>query len=381
VACARALWADGFRVTAAVVRPFPLAMWSRRCSAITLPDPQRRPEAFVADLEQVLTRERNDVFVPGGEAALLALVGRRAAIESLTRVGLPPDAAIIASLDKRRQLAEAERAGLAIPPSAVCRGPSEAAAAATRFGYPVVLKPVRTQVAGEDGLHQARSAVIADHESLIAALPLFGDPVVIQQRMADARVVSCSGVLADGELRAVCCSRYARTWPSTAGAASFSETIAEPQGLVDRVVNLAQGLGHEGIFEVELLETPSGCLTFIDFNPRVYGSISVAIRAGANLPAVWCRSLLGQVGPTARARAGLHYRWEEGEVRNFLLRLHDRRFREAAAIARPRRRVVHSLFTKDDPAPFAALVVNVMSRGARRLRDRTLNNAARRLGM
>jgi predicted ATP-grasp superfamily ATP-dependent carboligase len=105
------------------------------------------------------------------------------------------------------------------------------------------------------------------------------------------------------------------------------------------------------MFELELLEA-GGDLALIDVNPRMYGSLSLAIAAGANLPAIWCDRLRDRTGPLVVAEPGHRYRFEAAEANNVLARLRERRWRDAAAIALPRRTVVHAIFNLRDPAPF-----------------------------
>ena len=63
--------------------------------------------------------------------------------------------------------------------------------------------------------------------------------------------------------------------------------------LRSRVSALLTDLGWEGLFELELIEREDGGWHAIDMNPRPYGSMALAIGAGCNLPALWCRHLLG----------------------------------------------------------------------------------------
>ena len=57
-------------------------------------------------------------------------------------------------------------------------------------------------------------------------------------------------------------------------------------------------------------------LTPIDFNPRLFGWMALAVGAGANLPAIWCDHLLGRTGvATGDARIGVHFRREDSELR------------------------------------------------------------------
>jgi thioredoxin reductase len=166
--------------------------------------------------------------------------------------------------------------------------------------------------------------------------------------------VSFAGILADGRLLGTAMSRYLRTWYPRAGNACFSRSIEAPAWLPERIIKLLEALGWEGLFELELIERPDGSYAAIDLNPRIYGSLALAVAAGANLPALWCQWLLGRKPQRAVARPGLRYRWEEGDLRHLKWSLRHGDLREGAAIIRPRRGTVHALFNARDPGPLVA---------------------------
>jgi predicted ATP-grasp superfamily ATP-dependent carboligase len=128
-------------------------------------------------------------------------------------------------------------------------------------------------------------------------------------------------------------------------------------------------VGWRGIFELELLLLPNGRYTAIDFNPRVYGSLALALAAGVNLPAIWCDWLLGR--DTARApspRRNVLYRREDSELRNAAAALRGRGLRSAVEILRPRRNVAHAYYSLRDPLPAVARAVGLTRTHARRRR-------------
>jgi biotin carboxylase len=356
VAACRALRRGGFAVTTGASSRPALAHVSR-CSdyAIWLPDPHREPEQHVVAISDALRSRQHDVILPGDEASLLALSLNRGVVAGQTRTGLVPIDAVARSLDKVQQLEFAREAGIPSPPTVVCDSESEALGAARRFGYPIVVKPQRSQLATSLGLRHQRSLMADTEHQLVAALPLVGRPFLVQSAVAGGSVFSCSGVLAGGVLRATAFAHYRRTWPRQAGSASYAETLDIPPALCSKIVRFLELVGHEGLFEVELIGANLDDLAFIDLNPRLYGSLALAVTAGANLPAVWSRWMLGETAPPQFAKAGIRYRWEEGEIQNVIDRLRRRRIRETVEILLPQRRVAHALFRLADPRPFVSL--------------------------
>lgn len=318
LAACRALAAVGFDVVVASARRPAAAQWTRACvAAIDVPDPRRDPAGFARRLRRELERRHCDVVLPGGDASLLAMSAHRAELEPLVNVGLPPHDVIERCIDKEVLVRHAQDAGLAPPVTHCCLDVADALDAADRLGYPVILKPTRS-FSGRGG-REHKPAVAADETDLAKAADAFGSPFLVQEFLGDAPTVSCAGVAVDGRVLGFVTARYARVWPPHRGSAACSETIRPPAGLRGRIARLVGSLGWQGIFEIELLERDDGGEAVIDFNTRVYGSLALAVCAGVNLPAIWCRYLLyGEIDDSEPA-PGIRYRWEDGEIL-FLLR-------------------------------------------------------------
>ncbi len=191
---------------------------------------------------------------------------------------------------------------------------------------------------------------------MTTAVRLLGDRYLVQG-IEKGPVLSFAGVFAGGRLLGEAMSRYRRTWHPEAGNVSFSQTVAVPDELRVRIVGLLQELGWEGLFELELIERKPGGWAAIDLNPRPYGSLALAIGAGANLPAVWCAHVLGLSPDPVSAKQGVLYRWEDADLRHGLWQARRRKTRAAAEVLRVHRGVVHAYFAPGDPGPLVARAV------------------------
>jgi hypothetical protein len=94
--------------------------------------------------------------------------------------------------------------------------------------------------------------------------------------------------------------------------------------------------------------------------------MTLAVRAGANLPAIWLESLSGGARTTVVGRPGVRYRWEKGDLQHLLWQLRRRRLRAAASALRPQRRVAHAYFELRDPAPLGAAAFALARRSLRK---------------
>jgi len=365
LATCRGLARAGHSVTVAAGSYLAPARWSRACAGHL-----RVPSSLVADLfasavAGALERDHHDAVVPSTDAALLALSRMRAQLPPAVLLGLPRHSDVLRSLDKRALVEESEHVGLSKLESAACAEREQAFAAAAAIGYPVVVKPWRSVVGGGTA-RRAGACVVRDPARLAVALDAFGGFALVQRYEQEAAVLSIGGVATAHGLAAVVAARWARRWPPLDGAASFAETVPVPRALLERVEALLRRLRWCGIFELELLELRSGGFAPIDFNPRPFGWMTLAVRAGANLPAIWLECLRGTEPRRAIASPGIRYRWEEGDIRHALWQLRRRRLRAAAFAITPRRRVVHAHFELRDSGPFAAAALDLAQRSLRR---------------
>jgi FAD-dependent urate hydroxylase len=343
VAVARGLADAGFAVSVAASARVPLApaqLVRSVSERLITPDPLRAPGAFVAALEPAVAGGAVRVLIPGGDASLLAISEGRARLEPHVRLGLPDQARVRRSLDKADLATIAARHELGPPSTALCADAAQALEAARELGYPVLVKPISSISERVVPRQRVSSCWVEDEAELRLAIDRFGGAGLVQRRI-DGDVVSFAGVLAGGRLLAEAVSRYHRTWYPNGGNASYSETVEAPSALRGRVVALLDDLGWEGIFELELIEAATGDWHAIDLNPRPYGSIALAIAAGANLPAVWSEHLIGGDPGQVTARPGVFYRWTDADLRNGLWQLRAGRPVAAAQVLRVRRGVVH----------------------------------------
>lgn len=377
LAAVRGLADAGFEVAAAgTSQPRVAAAHLSRSAGerLTLPDPLGSQPAFVAAVERVVAGGRFSLLMPGNDASLRAVSAGRARIEPHVLLGLPEHDRVERSLDKTDLATAAARHDLAPPETIVCSDAAQALAAGWELGFPVVIKPVSSII---DRAHRREGSVLVEGPDAVdRAISRFGGSGLVQRRVG-GDVVSFAGVFAAGRLIGEAFSRYHRTWHPEAGNACFSQTADAPATLRRRVISLLEDLGWEGLFELELIENRDSGWHVIDMNPRPYGSMALAIAAGANLPGIWCEYLTGHRPREVRARPGVFYRWTDADVRHGVHRLRARDWAAAAAVLRPHRGVVHPYVRGSDWGPgvsrlleLGGLAVNRRAAARRSMSDR-----------
>lgn len=319
VAAVRAAAAAGYRPVVTVSQGRVAAAAVSRYCAATLDVPDADLPGYREAIDDELAGGRYAAVLPASDVTVMALD--------------LPGAALV---DKAALPALAGAAGLRVPETIDVADPRDLGKLAGDLRYPVVVKPARKSPSPDPTCRVDTPAALT---ALAARLQ---GPVVVQP-FGSGTIRAVCGVIHGGELRAVVHQSYVRIFPVDCGVASAAVTVDPDLELESRLPPL---LGrHDGVFQVQLVDDQ-----LIDVNPRVYGSLPLAVAAGANLPAVAAAAAQGRDADLVRGRAGVRYRWIEGDLRAILSGLRAGRYSELRAL-RPRRGTVHSIESLRDPGP------------------------------
>lgn len=317
---ARALDAGGYAVAATVSGPRSLVGASRSCSRAVLVPPIDDP-GFDEALARAMAAGRYECVLPASDVALAKL---------------EPEAAALS--DKQELAARCARAGIPTPESTPFDDPGALLASADKLSYPIALKPVRSVW---------RPYRVDTADELRASPPPSG-PLLVQPYLSGT-LRAVGGVMWRGELVAAVHQRYLRTWPPAAGGASAAVSVAPDEALEERLERLLGG--RDGIFMAQLVDD-----VLLDLNPRVYGSLPLAVSAGVNLAAIHCDLVRGGAAVRRRGRPGVTFRFTEGDLRHVVSQVRAKAMSpgEALRALRPRRGVAHPVESLRDPGPLLA---------------------------
>jgi predicted ATP-grasp superfamily ATP-dependent carboligase len=145
----------------------------------------------------------------------------------------------------------------------------------------VVVKPARSF--GGRGITFVSSPV-ALGEAIEQLVPVYGE-VFLQERIPVSTKYTAGCLCnADGELRRICILRELRNYPLETGPASCVETVEHPE-IAAYCEDLLASLHFTGIADIDFVEDRrDGRPKLMEINPRFWGSLSGAIRAGVDFP-------------------------------------------------------------------------------------------------
>ncbi len=363
LAAVRGLRAAGYEPWLGLFGPKSYASRSRSAAGIIeVPDPASDALGFVEATAAAARRLNVAAVLPGPESAVLTLAGQDHAFPAGVALGTNSPSVVDLATDKTRLQELASSAGLNVPET-VTMSADDLAVSPTSVRYPAVVKAFRSEVAGTDGrLHHFGTARRADDlAALRSALEELPDRKGLVQSYLQGPLRGLSGLIWDGELLAAVHTVAPRIWPPDCGSYAYALTIPPQRDLELTIARVLNRIGWQGIFQADFVEHING-LYLIDLNPRIYTSLMLAVRAGANLPAIWVSLLLGRTLPSLEYRLGVRYRMEQHDVRALVWALTHGQVSAALKGALPRRKTVHAVFSLSDPMPSVTNALKLVER-------------------
>jgi predicted ATP-grasp superfamily ATP-dependent carboligase len=341
-----------------------LALASRWCAQRHRIRPLHPTGAFVASVAAVVRDHRYDVVFGAGEAEVLALSAGRASLPATFPYA--SHEVVLRALDKAELARVAAGVGLAVPEVID-------ADAVVDEGTPVIVKArmhARPDVPGSPPRIDTNLVVgrTAARRRVAEIRSLGGEPEI--QAFHRGPLLAYAAVRAgSGRIVAECLQRASRIWPTDAGASCRAVTVMTDEDLVRRAAALLDALGWFGLAELQFI-MDDGVPRLIDLNGRFYGSLSLAVAAGVNLPALWaaaavgddhagCDDRAGGTPPvTLRARPGVRYQWGSADLRRAFRERRGGLFRDLAGTAAYAVGARHSVAAVRDPGPTVARLLH-----------------------
>ncbi len=243
------------------------------------PDPQRDCTAFENWLRALDAVEHFDFILPVTDATILPANALREQLRG--QVIRPPAEVLPWAFSKDRTVVLAEQVGVPVP---VGRTVHRLKDAQPCRDFPLYLKPVASKVwLGEQGcslnacMVQSRKEL---EEELERMLP-YG-PVLVQEYFAGYGVgieVLCD----QGQIVMAFAHRREHEFPLTGGRSTYRVSIPMPEPLLEASRRLLKAAGWHGVAMVEFKQRGDE-FRLMEINGRFWGSLPLAIAAGADFP-------------------------------------------------------------------------------------------------
>lgn len=237
------------------------------------------------------------------------------------RVLLPTHDSLLVAMDKSRTLAVASELGIPVPRSEAPSTWGEFEKALESF--PVesdwVIKPRKANGShgvlylGDEEKQRLRAEPGRDPLGLRAHWEKYG-ALLLQERIPASGKALGASLLYDEQGRCVAAFAHQRLrqYPLSGGPSTDRMSVERPD-ILEAAQRLLEKLHWRGIAMVEFKEDPLRHVpTLLEINPRFWGSLELAHRAGVPFAELYAKAAEGQVLPEARVSAyaaGVRTRW------------------------------------------------------------------------
>jgi predicted ATP-grasp superfamily ATP-dependent carboligase len=329
LAAVRSLGAAGIPVHVVATKRSSLAGCSRfALSEHVLPDPESAASGWAEALYRVAASLPESLVLPVTEVAVGTI--HETGLADRCSVAAPERAEYAVAVDKHLLLERARAAGLDSPRGVLIEDPERLEELPEGFQFPVVVKARRSRWLEGDlwrrgGVRIARSA----SELRDAARdPGFAAGALVQE-FVPGHGEGLFFLMEHGSVRARFAHRRLREKPPWGGVSVLCESIRPDPEVARGCERLLGDLDWHGVAMVEFRRSPEGRAALMEVNPRLWGSLQLAIDAGVDFPRLLVALYRGEAIDPVEPRIGARSRWLLGDLDHLAIALRRRSARQA----------------------------------------------------
>jgi hypothetical protein len=272
----------GLEIDVASESPTGAAMRSRYAARRLLQPQALVPADFHRWLEIEDARRRYELIVPATEASLMSLRLLPESHSLRQRAVLPSDGALAVALDKMRTWQLSRELGILSPGTRlVAEDPRPDAWP----NFPLVLKPLQSKVIVDGELQTVAAEIIRDAEAyrrqINQWLPY---TAILEQQYVFGRGVGAEFLFDRGKMVWHFMHERVHEMPLVGGASSYRRSIPPIPALLADAEKILTSLRWHGVAMVEFRVDARGRHWLLEINPRLWGSLALAIDAGVDFP-------------------------------------------------------------------------------------------------
>lgn len=286
----------------------PLAGYSRHARLrLRYPDPMQSPKAFIDWLNTHASGDAYELIIPVTERTVVPLMRHRDQVQA-ARIALPSNDSLEVALDKAKTVELARQLGIPVPESTLIAQASALDSIKSALVYPVVVKPARSMGTADLSIVQLGVDYAFNESELIAKTRhalRFGN-VILQEYFA-GQGVGIELIADHGKIMYAFQHLRLHEVPLTGGGSSLRQSVTVEPELLEASQKLMASLDWHGVAMVEFKWDPkTRDFRLMEINGRFWGSLPLAVAAGADFPAMLYELLtLGSIAPRPPARIGM----------------------------------------------------------------------------
>lgn len=282
----RSLGARDIHVTTASHMEQPICDHSRYSrSSLSYPNPLSAPDKFLPWIEKILSDDLYDLVIPVTERTLIPIAREFHDTPFSEKISIPQLDALETVLDKAKTSLLANQCSVPIPTSWDISTQDDLNNFEPELTYPIVIKPGRSisDTANRVAM-TVRYAHSAEQLHKISNELLNHTHLVLQQYFTGIGV-GIELIADQGEILYAFQHKRLHEMPLTGGGSSYRKSVDIDPDLLEASSKLIKALNWHGVAMVEFKKNPeTGEFILIEINGRFWGSLPLAVAAGADFP-------------------------------------------------------------------------------------------------
>lgn len=310
LAAVRSLGQRGFYVAAGEYTRYSASLFSRYAhKTLVYPSPIASPDDFMEWLLNELKAGDYAMALPT-ELSTQQLIARNIKrVGKLTGFPFPSFRAAQKAHDKAWLMGFGQKKGYPVPKTYFIDDIGDLHAVAGEIDFPSVIKPRASSGSRGIAYVKDKSAFVDDYMRVHARYPY----PIVQEYIPHSEGGGLGvGALFNmkGEPRAAFCYRRLREYPVSGGPSTLRESIKDGE-LKEIAFSLLKDIGWKGPAMVEFKMDPrDGRPKLLEINPRLWGSLSLAILSGVDFPYLLYRlAVEGDCEEVYEYKKGVKCRW------------------------------------------------------------------------
>jgi len=316
LAAVRALGREGFIVWVGDRWKLSTSFFSKYCKRkVVYPDPVKYHEKFRQFMLDFISSERPDVTIPADDETVKFFSKNKDILQEYTKIPVANYEIIELANNKAEIIRIAKKIGIPIPKTSIV---NDVESIDIPSNFPLIVKP--NFGSGSRGMF-----VVNDEEQLFNAVQEItkkGMIALVQEKIPmEGAGYGVSALLNwKSEVRAIFVHKRLREYPVRGGPSTLRISVKYPE-LAKLGVKLLKYIGFQGAAMVEFKMDPrDNTPKLMEINPRLWGSLQLAIASGVNFPLYLVKLALdGDVEEVTDYKEGIIARWLlPGDILHFL---------------------------------------------------------------
>lgn len=259
-------------------------------------------KGYLKDIQEIIEKEKPDVFFPINEETLLPLLKEREYFEKKIKLPLPSNEVLENAFDKILTFKIARK--LNIPCPEMIENPS-------LISFPAIIRPKKSRRIVENRVVADKLFYALSPRDLVS----FNPDLYFTQEYVPGQGYGFYALFDEGRPKAYFMLKRIHEVPFTGGPSSLRESVYEEK-LKEYGLKILKELNWHGPAMVEFRKDfRDGKFKLIEINARLWGSLALPIYAGIDFPYLLFKLALGEkIEEKFNYKLGLKCRWFFGDV-------------------------------------------------------------------